>query len=61
MPSPLENLDQSAALVLSAVDLRTLILKLRWIGLEQEAMRLHDRLRRMAPDQCAGLWPMETD
>ncbi len=41
----------------SPAELKKLILKLRWIGLEDEAARLAS----LAPGDCAGLWPRETD
>jgi hypothetical protein len=42
--------------------IRTLILKLRWIGLEDEAENLYSHLVRMAPEEDGvGLWPHETD
>ncbi len=45
----------------SPVELKKLILKLRWIGLENDAILLHARLAELAPGECAGLWPRETD
>jgi hypothetical protein len=43
------------------VDLKHLIIKLRWIGMEAEAQRLHRLLDRIAPGECAALWPRDTD
>ncbi len=45
----------------SPAEFKKLILKLRWIGLEDEAICLHARLARLAPGECAALWPRETD
>jgi hypothetical protein len=43
-------------------DLKKLILKLRWIGMEDEAVGLYSQLLRIAPnDGGAVLWPMDTD
>lgn len=42
-------------------DMKMLIVKLRWIGLENEAAQLQGRLRTIAPEECAGLWTHETD
>ena len=44
-----------------AADLRNLIVKLRWIGLEDDALRLHHRLKAIAPEECADLWVHDTD
>lgn len=43
------------------VDLKHLIIKLRRIGMEAEAQRLHCLLDRIAPGECAALWPLDTD
>ena len=45
----------------TVVDLKHLIVKLRWIGLEGDALRLHHLLDRIAPGECAALWPIDTD
>jgi hypothetical protein len=45
----------------TVVDLKHLIVKLRWIGLEGDALRLHRLLDRIAPGECAALWPIDTD
>jgi hypothetical protein len=45
----------------TVVDLKHLIVKLRWIGLEGDALRLHRLLDRIAPGECAALWPIGTD
>ena len=45
----------------TVVDLKHLIVKLRWIGLEGDALRLHHLLDRIAPGECADLWPIDTD
>jgi hypothetical protein len=42
-------------------DLKSLIIKLRWIGLENEAEGLFSHLTRIAPREAASLWPGETD
>jgi hypothetical protein len=42
-------------------ELRSLIIKLRWIGQEDEAEGLASRLARIAPQEAANLWPRETD
>jgi len=44
-----------------AAHLRRLILKLRWIGMEDEAASLYSHLVRIAPGEGAGLWPCDTD
>lgn len=43
------------------VDIKHLIIKLRWIGMENEAERLHRLLDRIAPGESAALWPQSTD
>lgn len=55
------SLERSAAMPLTVVDLKHLIIKLRWIGMEVEAQRLHRLLGRIAPGECAALWPLDTD
>ena len=42
-------------------ELRSLIVKLRWIGQEDEAEGLSSRLARIAPQETASLWPREID
>ena len=42
-------------------ELEKLILKLRWIGLENEAADLRALLARVATGGGAALWPMDTD
>jgi hypothetical protein len=42
-------------------DLRKVMLKLRWIGLEEEAETLFRRLRVVAPGQCVAMEPPDTD
>lgn len=49
------------ALPSTPVDLRRLIIKLRWIGMEAEALTLHRVLDHIAPGECAALWPIDTD
>ena len=46
---------------ITAADFRKRILKLRWIGLEAEAMRLARAFSEIAPEECAVLWNIETD
>ena len=41
--------------------LRTLVLKLRWIGMEDEADNLYSHLIRIAPGDGAGLCRMAPD
>ncbi len=45
----------------SPAELKKLILKLRWIGHEDEAISLHARLARLAHGEGADLWPRDTD
>ena len=45
----------------TVVDLKQLIVKLRWIGLEGDAHRIRRLLDRIAPGECAALWPVDTD
>ena len=42
-------------------EIRKLILKLRWIGMDGEADRLCHMLARVAPSDCAPMDPRETD
>jgi len=42
-------------------ELRKLVLKLRWIGMESEADMLSDHLARTAPADCVLVAPCETD
>jgi hypothetical protein len=42
-------------------DIRKIMLKLRWIGLEDEAETLHRHLRVVAPGQCVAMEPPDTD
>jgi hypothetical protein len=42
-------------------DIRKVMLKLRWIGLEDEAETLHRYLRVVAPGQCVAMEPPDTD
>jgi hypothetical protein len=42
-------------------ELRALIIKLRWIGQEEEAEGLACRLSDAAPQEAAILWARETD
>ncbi|MGC9954873.1 MAG: hypothetical protein ABSD21_11425 [Rhizomicrobium sp.] len=41
--------------------LKTLILKLRWAGLDQDADELCLELEHIAPEDCIPLGPAETD
>ena len=41
--------------------LKTLILKLRWAGLDQDADKLCHELEHIAPEDCIPLGPAETD
>jgi hypothetical protein len=41
--------------------LKTLILKLRWAGLDQDADKLCHELEHIAPEDCVLLGPAETD
>ena len=47
--------------VSEAHELRKLIIKLRWIGMESEAENLSHRLAEIAPQACAFGEPRETD
>jgi len=42
-------------------DIRKIMLKLRWIGLEDEAETLHQRLKMVGPGQCVAMEPPDTD
>ena len=42
-------------------DLRMLVLKLRWMGLDSEAERLTRVLMRTAPAECSLIGPIDTD
>ena len=42
-------------------EMRKLIIKLRWIGMEEEAERLSDTLARSAPSECPLFGPRDTD
>lgn len=53
--------EQLIAMPMAAVDLKHLIIKLRWIGMEADAQRLHKLLDCIAPGECAALWPLDTD
>jgi hypothetical protein len=54
-------MERSIVVPTTVVDLKHLIVKLRWIGLEGDALRLHRLLDRIAPGECAALWPVDTD
>jgi hypothetical protein len=54
---PKELIDAPLALV----DLKHLIIKLRWIGMEAEAEQLQRSLDHVAPGEAAALWPQSTD
>ena len=41
--------------------LKHLIIKLRWMGMEQDAQILRHHLFDIAPEECAGLWSLDTD
>ena len=45
---------------LSDIDLRRLVLKLRWVGLEEEAAQIEERLTRSRSDRLV-LAPVDTD
>lgn len=45
----------------SVSDLRSLVLKLRWIGLDTEAESLGEELVEMVPAICPLIGPRETD
>ncbi len=42
-------------------EMRKLILKLRWIGMEDEAQRLSTALALCAPADCVPMDPRDTD
>ena len=52
---------QTATQSATPQDLKTLILKLRWAGLDQDADRLCHELETIAPEDCVPVAPAETD
>jgi hypothetical protein len=46
---------------LKPAEIRKLILKLRWIGMEEEAERLSASLAEFATAECHVMGPRETD
>ena len=53
--------NQTATQPVTPQDLKTLILKLRWAGLDQDADKLCHELEHIAPEDCVPLAPAETD
>jgi hypothetical protein len=53
--------NQTAKQSVTPQDLKTLILKLRWAGLDQDADKLCHELEHIAPEDCVPLAPAETD
>jgi hypothetical protein len=53
--------NQTARQPVTPQDLKTLILKLRWAGLDQDADKLCHELEHIAPEDCIPLGPAETD
>ena len=53
--------NQTAKQPVTPQDLKTLILKLRWAGLDQDADELCHELEHIAPEDCIPLAPAETD
>ncbi|HEY0282118.1 MAG TPA: hypothetical protein VGC27_05805 [Rhizomicrobium sp.] len=53
--------NQTAKEPVTPQDLKTLILKLRWAGLDQDADKLCHELEQIAPEDCIPLCPAETD
>lgn len=56
-----ETRNQTAEKPATPQGLKTLILKLRWAGLDQDADKLCHELEDIAPEDCAPLEPAETD
>lgn len=52
---------QAAWSCVSRNELRGRILKLRWIGMEDEALELSEMLADAAPLECPLIEPLETD
>ena len=53
--------NQTAEQTVTPQALKTLILKLRWAGLDQDADKLCHELEHIAPEDCIPLGPAETD
>jgi hypothetical protein len=53
--------NQTAKQPVTPQGLKTLILKLRWAGLDQDADELCHELEHIAPEDCIPLAPAETD
>jgi hypothetical protein len=53
--------NQTAKKPVTPQGLKTLILKLRWAGLDQDADKLCHELENIAPEDCVPLGPVETD
>ena len=45
----------------AAAELKTRIVKLRWIGRENDALSLHRRVAELAAGECAALRLRDTD
>lgn len=62
----MQSISEATAVIGPAVaakpaEMRKLILKLRWIGLDDEAERLSESLAEFAPVDCPIMGPRETD
>ena len=53
--------NQTAKQPVTPQGIKTLILKLRWAGLDQDADELCHVLEHLAPEDCIPLGPTETD
>lgn len=61
MQHPLQTSGPSLPPQVRPADLKKAILKLRWIGQENEALELQRLLARLAPEECGPFWPLDTD
>jgi hypothetical protein len=53
--------EKTAPAAAKPAEIRKLILKLRWIGMEEEAERLSASLAEFATAECQVMGPRETD
>lgn len=58
---PEVSAEQIASASSKPEEVRKLILKLRWIGMDEEADRLNATLAGLIPAQCTFMGPRDTD
>ncbi len=55
------TVDKTVPALSRPAEIKKLILKLRWIGMEEEAERLSATLAELATDECPVMGPRDTD